>query len=107
MACVLGIPQDMKLCGWADHTMFQPKRNATIGRRNIEDNIVMLGALLKLQKVDFAASIRTQILNCIGRFIRELSLPQSLTHAIEYKLGKLVLEGFKYCFPTTKEYNKK
>ena len=106
-SCVMGIPQDMKLSGWADYNKFMPRNDATTHRDKIEEHIIQLGALLKLKKVDFASSKKTLILDCIGRFIRELSLPAVLVRTIENKLGNLVLEGFKFNFLTSEQYGAK
>ena len=103
-SCVMGIPQDMKLSGRADYNKFLPRKDATAHRNDIEEHIIQLGALLKLKKVDFASSKKTFILDCIGRFIRELSLPAVLVRKIENKLEKLVLAGFKFNFLTSEQY---
>ena len=44
------------------------------------------------------------ILECIGRFVRELSLPAVLVRTIENKLENLVLAGFKFNFLTSEQY---
>merc|ERR1719167_1565315 len=104
MSCLVGIPKDMKLSGRADHYTFKPRKDATTHRNLIEEHIIQLGALLKLDKVDFASSKKTLILECIGRFVRELSLPAVLVRTIENKLENLVLEGFKFNFLTSEQY---
>ena len=103
-SCLLGIPQDMKLSGRVDHLTFIPRNDATTHRNLIEEHIIQLGALLKLHIVDFASSKKTLILECIGRFVRELSLPAVLVRTIENKLGNLVLAGFKFNFLTSEQY---
>ena len=102
-ACILGVPQDMKLSGVQDYKMFAPKIDTTDQRYRIEYNISQLGAMMKLEKVILSPSVQTSILCCIGRYVRELSLPVTLIQTIENKLGKLVLKEFQFRFPTTEE----
>ena len=104
---VLGIPPDMKLRGRADMAVFLPQGDFVPSSLYIKDLIYRLGVFINLGEVNLCASRkRTQILEILARYVRELSLPKSIVQSIEQKLSILALEGFKFHFKSVEEYNK-